>query len=267
MAIKNKVKLFVNRVRHLYNIYHTKNIVKQLKDILKLHKDRMPVIVVSYNNGVYVKNMVNQLKKYDIKPIIIDNNSTDEETRSILKELERDAYVIYSHKNFGHLVGVLTPVQDVLPKYFAYTDPDLELNKNLPKNFLDVLKELTDKYEVYKAGFALELLDEPIVDAFMDDKFTGIPQMQIKKVKLINWVKRHWRFKLEHPSLEIYRAPVDTTFAVYNKDNFLDDFYDGIRVSGDFGAVHLPWYPHRELMSKKQREIYLQNNNSSTLRI
>ena len=51
------------------------SIVAQLSSLLKPELG-IPVIMVSYNNGVYVENMANQLHHHGIRPIVIDNAST-----------------------------------------------------------------------------------------------------------------------------------------------------------------------------------------------
>ena len=263
MGLEDKIRYVVNLFRDFMFRFSTKKLVEELKEVLKEFENKIPVIIVSYNNAIYVKNMVKQLNKYDIKPIIIDNNSTDQASLDILKELQNSAYVIYSQKNFGYLVGFINPVYKVLPRYFAYTDPDLELNKNLPKNFLDILKDVTKDFKVYKAGFALKLLDEEMIEAKLL-KLNGYPKINKKILTVREWESRFWRFKLDHKSLEVYKAPLDTTFALYDKENLSDDFYDAVRVAGDFSCLHLPWYPKRELLSTSQKEAYLKSNNSST---
>jgi hypothetical protein len=83
-----------------------KKIVFKLKEILKTDNN-IPILIISYNNGVYVENMVKQLNNLSLKPIIIDNKTTNQESLSILSNLEKEgkSYVIYSDYNLGHQVG------------------------------------------------------------------------------------------------------------------------------------------------------------------
>jgi len=166
-------------------------------------------------------------------------------------------------KNLGYLVGFINSVYEILPKYFVYTDPDLQLNQNLPKDFLEVLKSLLEEFRVYKVGFALELLDEEMINSKIK-KYNGYPKIKEKSMSVKEWEERFWRFKIEHNKLELYRAPIDTTFALYNKDNLSDDFFDAIRVAGDFSCVHLPWYPKRDILTDREKQIYKKDNNSSS---
>jgi hypothetical protein len=139
----------------------TQELAQQLTKVLPQYEGEIPVLVVCYNNGVYVRNTVWQLEQYGIKPIILDNNSTDTITKLILEELTllEKANVLYSTYNLGHLVGFFEPIYAQLPPVFAYTDPDLQFNTALPENFLEVLQSLTEEFQVFKAGFALDLLE------------------------------------------------------------------------------------------------------------
>ncbi len=265
MLTEDNIRYQINKIRDKIFQIKTKKLAKELEKILE-STEGIPVILVSYNNAKYVLNSLKQLKNYNITPIIIDNNSTDESSLSILKAIQKsgNANVIFSEFNFGYLVGFLNPIYEVLPKYFAYSDPDLEFNPHLPKDFLEILKELTKRYKVYKAGFALKLLkDENIIKTSMQ-KLYGVPKIYKKELNLIEWEEQYWRFKLSHPSLEVYAGKLDTTFAVYNKDNLIDDFYEAVRVAGDFSAIHLPWYPQLDILNKNDKQVYLKGNKSST---
>lgn len=240
-------------------------IVRGLEAALAKAPKHMPVLIISYNNARYVENTVAQLSRFGVKPIVIDNRSTDAASRATLQALSDadDATVIFSTHNFGHMVGFLEPVYRRLPEVFAYTDPDLQLCDALPDNFLDVLAELTHQYRVYKVGFALDISDEA---ALSDTRFTlsQYRPLTIEKPYTIrSWESQYWRMKLDHPGLALYVAKIDTTFAVYNKAHYHGDFFEALRVAGDYRALHLPWFPAKDLMSPKQKAEYLKHNKST----
>lgn len=242
-------------------------LLAQITQALGKNPDPIPVLVVSYNNGVYVQNTVEQVQRFGLTPIIIDNRSNDPATLKSLATIQASgrAQVIASPKNFGHLVGFLDPVYKLLPEVFAYTDPDLAFSPKLPPNFLSVLAELTVMFSTFKAGFALDLTaDKDLLTANTTIKTSKLFQFQ-KTYSIAEWESQFWRRRLAHPSLEIYGEKIDTTFAVYRKSNFRGDFFDAIRVAGDYSAIHLPWFPKLDLMSARQRQQYFnQNNNCST---
>jgi len=263
-SLEQKLRFFVNHLRNRYFSLTTKALQADLQRALQKCEDEIPVIIVSYNNASYVKNMTDQLNAYRIKPIVIDNRSTDAASVQILQQLHSDqkAEVVFSQKNYGYLVGFINPIYALLPQYFAYSDPDLMLNEKLPKDFLQTMKLLTDDYKVFKAGFALEIREG--LQSATITKYIGYPKMIARTYDFREWEEQYWRFELKHPTLKIYASRVDTTFAVYNKANYFDEFYDGIRVGGDFSAIHLPWYPELDIMTKQERNIYLKKNNSTT---
>ena len=242
------------------------SIANQLKVTLNQHQDSIPVFLVSYNNGVYIDNSVKQLNRLNVIPIIFDNASSDKKTIDLLKSIHKEnkARIIYSKKNWGHLIGFLDPIYKLLPNVFAYSDPDLEFNPELRINFLEELAQLTLDYDVFKAGFALALLNDDEIINGRHNVWKRKPIFFKRSYSIRDWEKKFWKFKIEHPTLEIYHAPIDTTFAVYRKSNYSGDFFDAVRVAGKFEAIHMPWFPSRDLLTSEDKENYLKMNISST---
>lgn len=231
----------------------------------------IPLLVVSYNNGIYVANTVSQMTRLGITPIIIDNASTDPQTKNILSEIQKQgaAQIVYSRKNHGHLVGFMEPLYQALPDFFAYTDPDLQLHPEIPRNFMDILENLTHEYDAYKVGCALQL-EYKGVRAHAENRY-GIsvrkPFAFRESYDVQKWEEQFWKKKISHPELEIYAAPIDTTLAVYNKRMYRGNFiFNSLRVAGCFSAIHLPWFPEVDIMTDAQRAAYLKDNVSSTWR-
>ncbi|MEH6592449.1 MAG: glycosyltransferase [Halioglobus sp.] len=242
----------------------------RFKTAMEKNTDKIPVLVVSYNNGIYVKNTVMQLQKRGVTPVVIDNCSNDLATQEILQDLEQDgwAYVVLSDKNFGHTVGFIEPIYNLLPDVFAYTDPDLEFSPTLPIDFLAVLSELTNEYAVFKAGFALDLMEEAkAVDGFIRTRKASSKNNPIAIDRTFSfraWEAQFWRMRLAHESLEVYAAALDTTFAVYRKSNYQGSFFDGVRVAGEYKAIHLPWFPDLDITSEEERKRYVHKNKSTS---
>jgi hypothetical protein len=260
------IKKYFVSLKKIVRIKSFKKILDQLDPILKKNSFDIPVFIVGYNNGIYILNTVNQLNKLNIIPIIFNNASTDLETINILNQItkEKTAHVINSPKNFGHLIGFLDPIYDRLPEVFAYTDPDLLFNQDLPPNFLNILANLNQKYKTFKAGFSLDLILSKKIHRQTQIIIKHKPFTYEKNFGIREWEEKFWRFKLDDKDLEIYAADIDTTFAVYRKSNYKGNFFDAVRVGGDFKAIHLPWFPEIDLMSINQKKNYLINNKSST---
>lgn len=269
MNISKRFKRYLKRLRHrlrqLKFYKQSNSLVKQLKEIIPEFSNNIPVIVISCNNGVYANNTCKQLERFKIKPIIIDNNSTCKKTLQILDDLEKAniAFVARSSYNLGHEVGFIEPVYKILPDVFAYTDPDLQFNKNLPDDFLEILSQLTIDYPVFKAGFALSLNPQA---TFKNTTFYSCHNKPIyfeRTLSIQEFESKYWVYRLQHDELELYASPIDTTFAVYRKQNYTGNFHSAIRVAGDFSAIHLPWFIELDLMNDSDRSIYNKNNVSS----
>lgn len=264
-SIRYPLRRFAYNIKRRFLFRKCRHLVEQIEDILAKRNDTIPVIVISYNNGVYVDNITRQLNHYDIKPIIIDNCSSSDKTRSILAALEQsgNAVVARSRHNLGHEVGFLQPVYDILPEIFCYTDPDLQFNENLPGNFLDTLVNLTSEFKVYKAGFALSLKGHgPLKNIQVHSRHTK-PFLYDEYLSVEEFESRYWVYRLLHEELELYAAPIDTTFAVYRKSNYFGDFHNAIRVAGDYAAIHLPWFSEIDIMSDEDKSYYGNRNTSS----
>jgi hypothetical protein len=139
-----------------------------------------------------------------------------------------------------------------LPQYFCLTDPDLELNPELPDSFLETLIGITEDYMIGKAGFALSLASR---DTMVQSRFRHADGWYT----VWESEERHWKLPLESEDTKadpLYYASIDTTFALYNKKYFdLRRPFDGIRVAGRFTCRHLPWYRNNRL-PKDEEDYY-----------
>ena len=193
----------------------------------------IPIIIICYNNHIYVENTIKQIKNINEKLLkqvfIMDNNSNDEETINYLKRTEVDVH--FNKKNEGPWIDAKknSNLFYKLPNKFVITDPDLGFNENLPVNFLEIISDLGDKYNCSKIGFALYIGDYK--DMYSDFFY--------------NIEKEYWKKKIKDPHFELYDAPIDTTFCMINKKGGTKN----IRIAGNFTARHYPWYKEEPLLS------------------
>jgi hypothetical protein len=185
--------------------------------------------------------MIAQLRRLTSAIVLLDNNSTHPLLLRMYDALEGDATVAVVRLKSNHGHDVLKFVYDYLPDIFAYTDPDLQI-PTLESRMLDVLAELTNEYRVGKAGVALDISAAANISSSLRRR----PPWGQTSMSVVEWEERYWKERLQstqYPHLIIYKAAVDTTFAVYNKKYFRHDDtrYDAVRVAGTFTAVHLPW--------------------------
>jgi hypothetical protein len=194
----------------------------------------IPVIIINYNQLYYLKILVNFLQERKFENIIIvDNNSDYPPLLEYYKSIKEFITIETMSSNLGHLVFFEN--KDLQKKYgngyFVLTDPDIVPNSNLPEDFLGQMIAILDDYfsTTTKVGFALDL--ETIPDTFP------------LKQKVLKWEKKFWKNKLKD---NLYRANIDTTFALYKPyypKHYKDlPFFQGVRVADQYTAIHGGWY-------------------------
>jgi len=218
----------------------------------------IPIFIISYNQYTYVKSMVEQLQKYPSMNIyIIDNKSTYPPLVDYLKSIEGSVKVLYQDKNYGHEVYERDDIIALGGDKYIVTDPDLLLNPKMPLNFLEILSELSDKYKTNKIGPALDITNEIDLSRRLDSN-DGKTISEHESV--------FWKDRVDDSKYEMYRADIDTTFALINKKYYVKQKRDNsIRIGGDFTAVHRPWLKdyEKELLPD-ELDYYMKNGNIST---
>ncbi len=206
------------------------------------------VIVPTFNNGPYLQNCLSQLQKLGLKRyLIFDGGSSDPETVSIVQRLvSEDRAIIFPDNPGPRHFFENKSIYSELPEVFCVTDPDLEFNSDLPEQFTNRLYSLGVEKRVGKVGLALSIEGQLREEEF----FFGKKWRTIRQ-----WESQFWLKPITNSlGLEAYDAPIDTTFALYNK-KFLgkNDFFKGIRVAGEFTARHLPWYTNSASLEDERR--------------
>lgn len=200
---------------------------------------KIPIFIVCYNNGLLVRNSVNNVKKFNQPVIIIDNCSTFQETIDILQELEQheEVNVLRYNDNKGPWrVMYDDEFKDVRKQPFILTDPDLGL-ETLPDNAVEILFEVQEKYQVQKVGLALDISNP---DDFIDGYYCS---HEGENYDITTWESRFWKHQIQDDKYDIYQADIDTTFCLINFNYTVG----ALRVAGDKGArnltvKHFPWH-------------------------
>jgi hypothetical protein len=215
----------------------------------------IPIIIVCHNNHKYVENTIHQIYKTNpilVNHIIIMNNSSDQkETIEYLNKISPYTKVL-AFENKGPW---LTPENHsefyhTLPDKFILTDPDLEFNPNLPSNFVDILSDLSDKYQTSKIGFAIKI----------DDIDKMYPGDYIQNV--CNWESKFWQDRVINDDYVLYKADIDTTFSLINKKYWI---HSSLRIAGNFTCRHLPFYLDNGIMSIEEEYEYYTRSKFSSL--
>ena len=219
---------------------------------------KIPVVIISYNNHRYVNNTINQL--VNINPaflndvVIMDNNSTDIDSINFLTTTK--CKVVYNTENKGPWIEKYPDFYNSLPNKFFITDPDLEFNKKLPKDFTEILSNLSNRFGCHKIGLALDISD---FDQMYNTKYYF-------NSTIYDWEKKFWNKKINDVNFELYDATIDTTFCLINKQPS-NTTYKQMRIAGNFTAKHLPWYRKNLFYNQYEKYIYGINSfsNSSTM--
>lgn len=135
-------------------------------------------------------------------------------------------HVVFNDFNLGHrapwLSGLVPEIGN--GRFFVVTDPDVVPTQECPTDALQFFKHsLQEHPEINKIGFSLKIDDLP-------DCFTH-------KQTVIAWESQFWTT----PAFDVfYRAPIDTTFAMYPPG--LGHGPHHLRSAPPYEARHLPWY-------------------------
>jgi len=187
--------------------------------------------------------MCEYLEATGVRPIIIDNDSTYPPLLDWYKDC---GYKVHRmERNYGHLVFWKSfLINQYSDRFYCLTDPDLDLSK-VPHDYADVLmRGLNENPTVTKAGLSLRIND--------------LPQNAYTK-KVIEWEKKFW----QHKSGIFYKADVDTTFALYDKQRDFgklppegNKFHWAVRAPEHYTAKHIPWYLTKEKIESSEEEQY-----------
>ncbi|SDN58948.1 hypothetical protein SAMN05216196_101994 [Lutimaribacter pacificus] len=224
----------------------------------------IPVLVPCFNNQTYCRTMIAQLRCHGLTDItLLDNASTSSEMHGFLDEAGDLVTVRRLGENLGPKKCLFAPgVYENLPRYFCVTDPDIVFNPYLPSDFIARMIALTAEYRVGKVGFALDISHRQF--------FREITvNLLYREWNTAEWEERFWARPIGQTRTRdrIFDAPVDTTFAVYDKEVWSpSDFTAGIRVGGRFTATHAPWYDDTSVPTS-ERERYARESTASFYRM
>lgn len=239
-------------VSFIQNKYFNETIKEQEKDYKNI-----PILIISYNQLHYLKQLINFLleKKYR-NIVIIDNASTYKPLLQYFDKIEPMVKIHRLSKNWGHRVLWQNKklFADYMQGYYAVTDADIVPNPECPEDFMLLFKKILDKHdEVKKVGFSLRLDD--------------IPEHNPNKRKIIQWEQQFWEDKNKKG---YFIADIDTTFALYrpaNMDFVQKNFYRGIRTAPPYVALHGGWYINPKNLTAEQQFYMKTANESSSWRI
>lgn len=168
---------------------------------------------------------------------LIDNASTFPPLQEFLNETQH--HVIRLDRNLGHRSPFLSgTVQRIaVGRHFVISDPDVVPDEGCPVDALDRFRDLLDRHpEIDKVGFGLRVDDLPDDYPLVDD--------------VRAWEARFWTQEVE-PG--VYRADIDTTFALYRPLDRRHREDRALRTGAPYVARHTPWYVGPDDVSDEDR--------------
>lgn len=191
----------------------------------------IPIYIISFNRLSYLKRLVARLEPAGYSNIhIVDNGSS---YPLLLEWLDETPHTVHRmDKNYGHRVLFDAPefASVVNDGYFVLTDPDVVPVDECPDDFIEVFYNALQNHPFAdKAGFSLKIDDLP--DAF-----------ELKDA-VVKWERPFYANPIKGTGNPVlYKAPLDTTFALYRPRREWKNKDGAIRTGAPYVARHLPWY-------------------------
>ena len=202
----------------------------------------LPVYIISFNRLSYLESLVGWLEKAGCTNIhIVDNAST---YPPLLDYLNKTPHTVHRmEKNYGHTVLFDAPeFKDVVDnQYFVLSDPDILPVEDCPADFMRFLSGVLERFpKTTKAGFGL--------------KFDDLPDSYALKETVVKWESAFYEKAIEGTKPALYKAPIDTTFALYRpRKEWKNGFAEAIRTGFPYQARHLPWYKDLNNLTEEDR--------------
>ena len=81
-------------------------------------------------------------------------------------------------------------------------------------------------------------------------KIDDIPDFYPLKSDVLKWEQPYWEKEI---SENVYKANIDTTFALYAPHAFGQQWGKTLRTGGKYMLRHLPWYEHPDKLSEEEK--------------
>ena len=231
--MSEKLKFVVHKYYHMSIILFNKLRWLILGRRLVNSKD-IPIIINNFNRLTYLKSLINSLTSRGYHNIyILDNKSTYPPLLDYYKTCP------FTVGNLGYkalwISGIFNRFKD---SYYVYTDSDMEISAECPDDFMQHFLDILERYPLtQKVGFGLRIDDLP-------DHF-------INKEKVIEHESQFWAKEVKKG---IYRADIDTTFALYRPycKGVANKYVEAYRTGFPYLINHLPWYVDTNNMSEEE---------------
>jgi hypothetical protein len=232
------------------------SLIMFLRELISPPKDiehtQIPIIINNFNRLEYLKTLLNGLETRGYTNIyILDNQSNYPPLLEFYKNTTYE--VVFLEENYGFRALWKSKLyKKFMGQFFVYTDSDLEIIEECPPNFLEIFRDKlkTNKF-ASKVGFSLKIDD--------------IPDYYSQKKKVLSWEEKF--YKKPTKDKKFYKAPIDTTFALYRPYSFKhirSPHSEIYRSVPPYTVKHLPWYIDDANLSEENNYYLNTSNQGST---
>lgn len=200
----------------------------------------IPIIINNFNRLTTLKKLVSSIEKRGYKNIyILDNNSSFPPLLDYYRSCPYEVIMLKENLGFKALWKNKEVRKRFCNDYYVYTDSDVVLCEDCPHDIITHLHRLLKNKYKYSAKIGLSLC--------IDD----LPDCYSLKQKVIEWESKYYKNKNED---NLYRAPVDTTFALYRPKVGLSRSrsIETYRTAHPYQLKHLPWYTDSQNISAEE---------------
>jgi hypothetical protein len=199
--------------------------------------EQFPVIITVRDRLTPLLQLVKWLESVGQRELwFCDNASTYPPLLAFLKETKYRVH--YNNFNLGHRAPWLSGLVPELghDRHFIVTDPDVVPTAECPKDALPMFKRTLEQHpDIDKVGFSLKLDD--------------LPNHYRHKKNVLLWEGQFWKEKVGN---KLFRAPIDTTFAMYRPGQGHENG-KSLRTAPPYEARHLPWYQDSRNQTEEDR--------------
>lgn len=211
----------------------------------------IPIVINNFNRLSTLLQLIQSLEQRGYRNIhILDNASTYPPLLDYYRDCPYEIIFLNANLGFKALWKSKQVQARFCKDYYIYTDSDVMLDEACPTDVIDHLFHLLkDQYKnAVKIGLSLRIDD--------------LPDHYANKQKVIDWESRFYtQMNKDH----LYKAPIDTTFALYRPYTGLcrSRAFEVYRTAAPYQLKHLPWYIDSNHLTEEE-SYYIKHCRSVT---